>query len=387
MEQMDGRELPRRTDIYSWAVSVMEMYIGSRPWANGVVAGLSCRNYFEQTRVSMPEALKELLAQCLEDEPENRPHDFGEVEAALQEIYAAEIGSGYPRPEPKAAADTADSLNNRALSFLDLRKKDEAEKCWEQAVEINPNNSEVQYNRAIYQWHEGKITADDAIVAVRMNFENHFGDPKSSVYLARVWWERGNEYNANGYLGQAGDHVEGADELRAAMKRGKEYRCEYALCQIRNYMAIADQISRYTAREKELERLLDGGNIKEANELLVMSAMDREYRDFAFSPVGIRLNDRMSAISYPMQLLASWRIRTYGRFAYNVAFSPDSETLLAGEELYPARGGERLAIHLLHGAIGGGEAAGRGKHGLAAVGGFVHGGVALKHRQYGAGAS
>ena len=26
----------------------------------------------------------------------------------------------YPRPEPKAAADTADSLNNRALSYIDL---------------------------------------------------------------------------------------------------------------------------------------------------------------------------------------------------------------------------------------------------------------------------
>ncbi len=123
---MDGKPLTRRTDIYSWAVSVMEMYLGCRPWANGVVAGLGCRGYFENTRVPMPEALKELLAQCLEDEPKNRPHDFGEIEAALQEIYAAETGSGYPRPEPKAAADTADSLNNRALSMLDLGKEEVA---------------------------------------------------------------------------------------------------------------------------------------------------------------------------------------------------------------------------------------------------------------------
>ncbi|MBO4837516.1 MAG: protein kinase, partial [Clostridia bacterium] len=46
MEQMDGKPLTRRTDIYSWAVSVMEMYLGGRPWQNGVVAGMSCRSYF-----------------------------------------------------------------------------------------------------------------------------------------------------------------------------------------------------------------------------------------------------------------------------------------------------------------------------------------------------
>ena len=160
MEQMDGKPLTRRTDIYSWAVSVMEMYLGCRPWANGVVAGLGCRGYFENTRVPMSEALKELLAQCLEGEPENRPHDFGEIEAALQEIYAAETGSGYPRPEPKAAADTADSLNNRALSMLDLGKAEEAERLWEAALQTDLSNFRCQYNYAAALWNRRKI--DDA---------------------------------------------------------------------------------------------------------------------------------------------------------------------------------------------------------------------------------
>ncbi|HML68537.1 MAG TPA: protein kinase [Clostridia bacterium] len=342
MEQMDGKELTRRTDIYSWAVSAMEMYIGFRPWANGVVAGLSCAAYFKKARVPMPEALKTLLAQCLESEPEDRPHDFAEIESKLHEIYEAETGTAYPRPAPKAAVDTADSLNNRALSFLDLGKTDVAEKCWEQAIEINPEHSEVQYNRAIYQWHEGRATAGDTIAAVRMNFENHFGDPKSSIFLARVCLECGDESSANGYLGQAGENAEGADELRAVMKRDDGYRCEFALCRIRNYMVIADQIARYSVREKELEKLLGEGDIKKANELLVMSAMSIEYRDFAFSPVGIRLNDRISEIGYPMQVLASWRTCSCGRLAHNIAFSPDGMMLLAGEELYAARGGERL---------------------------------------------
>ena len=162
MEQMDGKPLTRRTDIYSWAVSVMEMYLGARPWANGVVAGLSCSGYFEQARVSMPEALKALLAQCLESEPESRPHDFAEIEGKLHEIYQAETGTAYPRPAPKAAADTADSLNNRALSFLDLGKTGEAEGLWERALSANAAHPSANYNLNLFLWENARIDGETA---------------------------------------------------------------------------------------------------------------------------------------------------------------------------------------------------------------------------------
>ena len=157
MEQMDGKPLTRRTDIYSWAVSVMEMYLGCCPWANGVVAGLSCAKYFVLARVCIPEALKELLAQCLDGEPENRPHNFEEIEARLHPIYISQTGNAYPSPVPKAAADTADSLNNRALSMLDLGKSIEAEKVWETALQTDLSNFRCQYNYAAALWNCRKI--------------------------------------------------------------------------------------------------------------------------------------------------------------------------------------------------------------------------------------
>ena len=199
MEQMDGKALTRRTDIYSWAVSVMELYLGARPWANGVVAGLSCRNYFEQTRVSMPDALKDLLAQCLESDPLNRPHDFGEIEAALQEIYTTQTGSGYPRPKPKAAADTADSLNNRALSMLDLSKSGDAERAWETALETAPNHLDALYNQGLYLWRLGKIT--DTTLALRLKTVPENGH---SLYLsALIDLERGDVQSAKEKLTRA----------------------------------------------------------------------------------------------------------------------------------------------------------------------------------------
>ena len=192
MEQMDGRELTRRTDIYSWAVSVMEMYLGIRPWANGIVAGLSCRNYFEQTRVSMPEALKELLARCLDGDPEYRPHDFADIEAELHKIYEAETGDDYPRPVPKAAADTADSLNNRALSMLDLGKAGEAEKCWERALSTAPDHVAATYNRLLHRWFACDV--DDIEVMARLEkLHQNLNTPESAeaLRLARIC--RGND--------------------------------------------------------------------------------------------------------------------------------------------------------------------------------------------------
>jgi len=164
MEQMDGKKLTRRTDVYSWAVSVMEMYVGSRPWANGVVAGLGCHIYFEQTLIPMPGAMKELLAKCMESDESKRPHDFGLVEEKLLEIYKDETQTDYPRPASKAAEDTADSLNNRALSLLDLGKPEEAEKCWERALYINSDHGNSIYNRCVYNLLNSKINEGQATI-------------------------------------------------------------------------------------------------------------------------------------------------------------------------------------------------------------------------------
>ena len=167
MEQMDGKELTHKTDIYSWAVSVMEMYLGSRPWVNGVVAGLECRKYFDQSQISIPDALKYLLKQCLSDVPANRPHDFAEIEATLQVIYKATTNTSYARSSPKAAFDTADSLNNRALSMLDLGKSAQAKQYWKQALTVEPDHPESLFNSTILQWRNGEITNTEANISLK----------------------------------------------------------------------------------------------------------------------------------------------------------------------------------------------------------------------------
>ena len=163
-EQAAAQLLTRRTDLYSWAVSVLEMYLGGKPWAHGreltgPLAGTACRDYFAMsTERPLPEALQDLLAQCMEQDPDDRPRDFAVVETRLKEIYEEITGDTYFRSEPKAAAETATSLNNRALSYLDLGKKEEAEDLLKQAIRREPDNFYANYNYDLLQWNCGRIS-------------------------------------------------------------------------------------------------------------------------------------------------------------------------------------------------------------------------------------
>ncbi|HMM07272.1 MAG TPA: protein kinase [Clostridiales bacterium] len=182
MEQMNGGQLTRRTDIYSWAVSVMEMYLGERPWQNGVIAGAACEEYFPDAKVPIPQKMQELLRKCLNAKETERPHDFAEIEKRLLEIYREETGKDYLRPVSKAAADTADSLNNRALSYIDLGKTDDAEKLWEKALNADPNHINAIANQSLWSWRNGKCDDLSAIRAVELAKGN-----KSDNELEEFW--------------------------------------------------------------------------------------------------------------------------------------------------------------------------------------------------------
>ena len=162
-EQSSSQPLSRRTDIYSWAVSVLEMYLGSKPWAHGreltgPMVGSVCYEYYEMCRVPVPERLQKMLARCMAMDPDDRYHDFGKVETVLKEIYRTTTGEAYGRPEPDAAKDTAGTLNNRALSFLDIGKKEDAKRAFQEALKMDNRDTNARINETFYLWREAEIT-------------------------------------------------------------------------------------------------------------------------------------------------------------------------------------------------------------------------------------
>ncbi|MFF7633157.1 protein kinase [Kitasatospora sp. NPDC008050] len=221
-EQFAGDRLSRRTDVYSFAVSVLEMFTGGVTWYVGPVAGAALELYRTGPRSedlpAMPAGLADLLQRCLDHDPARRPHSTAEVAAELALVYERVTGERYPRPTPVAADLRADELNNRALSLLDLQRFADAEQAFAAALEADPRHLSATYNRGLFRWRRGEITDEDLVTdldALRAGT----GDPWQARYLlSQVHLERGDLDGARTLLDGIAAERPGEVEIRAAQE-------------------------------------------------------------------------------------------------------------------------------------------------------------------------
>ncbi|OLZ74738.1 hypothetical protein AV521_03895 [Streptomyces sp. IMTB 2501] len=103
-EQAEGRRVGVAADVWSWAVTVLELLVGERTWPSGTVAGLVLRAARTQpltpTSLRMPPALADLLERCFHKEPGERPHPLGEIAGTLLRIAEQETGEPLAVPPP-----------------------------------------------------------------------------------------------------------------------------------------------------------------------------------------------------------------------------------------------------------------------------------------------
>ena len=152
-EQILGEEAAPWMDVYAWALTVLEMYAGGHPWETGEKAAEAPEKLFAACKVPVPEAVRGMIAQCLT----GRTYSLERAEKVLSEVYRDLTGGDLPRRQEDAARDTADLLNNRALSFLDLGKPETARQLWRRALEIAPEHPSSVYNLGLMEWRGGKI--------------------------------------------------------------------------------------------------------------------------------------------------------------------------------------------------------------------------------------
>lgn len=220
-EQREGRLLTRKTDIWSWGASVLEMFAGGLFWLEGPFVEESLDDYLMSWRAAdglpeMPGEVVRLLRHCFKPDADERPPNMLGVSSALQELCRRHTGRDYPRREPRPAKAMADSLNNRAVSMLDLGRQDEAEKLWDEALRVRPHHQEATYNRGLFLWRAGRIADDQLVRELEEVKKAHAGDWTSDYLLGLVHLERDDADAALEALGGI-EGVEGApDEVRRA---------------------------------------------------------------------------------------------------------------------------------------------------------------------------
>lgn len=158
------RPLTHHTDLWSWAVCVLELFVGAPPCRyGGQLAAEVFEAYLrdgppEPTLPPMPPGVVELLRRCFRRDPADRPRDMAEAATALRAIYRDVTGREYARPEPKIADLPVDSLCNYAVSLLDLGDRKAAMTHLEGAVREAPHHREATYNLGLLRWRAGQIT-------------------------------------------------------------------------------------------------------------------------------------------------------------------------------------------------------------------------------------
>ncbi|KAB8330982.1 protein kinase [Scytonema tolypothrichoides VB-61278] len=227
-EQANRKSLTRRTDLWSWALSVLEIFQGELTWSHGTVAAEALEYYLETGTDDpqlphMPVQLVHLLRRCFRENADERPHDMLEVANELQEIYQQTIGEDYPQQQPKAGKDYADSLNNRAASLLDLGKTSEALQLWEKALQAQPRHPESTYNRSLVLWRLGMINDDTLVRDIKSIEQYNHEDWYTKYLLSRVHIERGDCCAAIEILERIQEEEAQNQEVKAALENAEKH--------------------------------------------------------------------------------------------------------------------------------------------------------------------
>jgi WD40 repeat protein len=205
--------------VWSWGLSVLEMFVGKLTWDEGEGAAQALKHCLEEGPAragipDMPAGLAVLLKQCFELQPTNRPKNLVVVADILQQIYCDVARLPYERQPPKAADMVAATLNNRALSLLDLAKTasslsslnpekiQEAMECWRKALQADPTHFESTFNWGYWQWNAGQVDDDWFVKRLTALKPLHGSRPEYWTQMAAIQAERGDQHEARQALAE-----------------------------------------------------------------------------------------------------------------------------------------------------------------------------------------
>lgn len=166
-EQQAGVVLTPASDIWSWALSVLEMFTGGVSWSSGSIGQEALQAYRHDQRSHgippMPESLVDLLAACFNQDPTARPECMHHIALQLQQVYSDTIGRPYSRRTPMPLQEDASTLHNRALSLLDLGRNSDALVTWDTALTLDPFHLESSLHRDLIRWRLGLQTDQEIL--------------------------------------------------------------------------------------------------------------------------------------------------------------------------------------------------------------------------------
>ncbi len=161
------------SDVYAFGCILYEIFCGRRPFSvAGEARSARAAQLAEWMRLHTSDAppnpralapsadpeLAFLMEACLAKRTEDRPGSFSDIQRRLLEVYERTVGVPYPRPEPQRERMLADSLNNRAVSYVTLGATGRAARALVEALRVDPHHLEATYNLCLLEWRSRGLT-------------------------------------------------------------------------------------------------------------------------------------------------------------------------------------------------------------------------------------
>jgi len=234
-EQANKQPLSRKTDIWSWAVSVLEMFTGEVTWAQGNIVDSILTSYLESHDIDpasprMPSGMTDLLKRCLQRQPSDRPSDMMLVAKELVRLYGQCAQSEYSQMEPKPVELLPDGLNNKALSLLDLGRYQDAEKMFGNALQADPQHPEAAYNRSLLLWRTGRVTDTECVTKLEEVCKSCEQPSRAAHLLGLFHIERGDSESAVKALGLAAQATNCRGEIERTLALARSGADQWTSC-------------------------------------------------------------------------------------------------------------------------------------------------------------
>ena len=172
-EQAAHRPVNRKTDIWSWGVSVLQMFVGEVTWHVGTVAHAVLIAHMKQSPAipAIPKEVAQVLEACFQRQPEDRPTTLLQVADNLQVSYRRLCAHPHPRVIPQQADVPGSQLVNQGLSLLELGRAKEALAVLEQAIRLEPTLAFAYHSKGVILNSLGRL--EEALAAfeqaIRLN--------------------------------------------------------------------------------------------------------------------------------------------------------------------------------------------------------------------------
>lgn len=170
-----------KVDLWSWAVTVLQMFTGTVNWENGSMAGEYLERSYQPGQdnpewlVPMPHSVFELLMECFQRVPEARPADMKWVTERVKAILQEQTGMEADQIEEAKALQADEILisavnyNNQGVSYWNIGKYREALAAFQRALDADPDYLTALFNYSMILWLVGFLPNDVSFIKTLQN--------------------------------------------------------------------------------------------------------------------------------------------------------------------------------------------------------------------------